>query len=117
MFKLIRRYPNEIVQKETPDVIEKCTEEDNTLMGSNFAFGILNIGDRNTELFECIEYSLKGKRADVIAGLVQRALAHAEEPEVIDLCSGSGGPMVQVVHVMGVKVGEEQVLEGNPIAL
>ena len=33
-----------------------------------------------------------------LAELVARALAHANEPHILDLCSGSGGPMPDVVE-------------------
>lgn len=35
-----------------------------------------------------------------MAGLLSRALDHAEEAKVIDLCSGSGGPMPEVVALV-----------------
>ncbi|WP_247232183.1 hypothetical protein [Telluribacter sp. SYSU D00476] len=37
---------------------------------------------------------------DELAGLIYRALKHTPTPAIVDLCSGSGGPMIEVVNTI-----------------
>lgn len=38
--------------------------------------------------------------APMLAGLLARALPHASKPQIIDLCSGGGGPMPEVYDIL-----------------
>jgi hypothetical protein len=46
--------------------------------------------------------------SEEMAGLVDRALKHAESNTIIDLCSGSGGPMPEVLNILKDKYGVEK---------
>lgn len=45
--------------------------------------------------------------AEVLADLIARALKHASSPRVVDLCSGSGGPLMDVIPILKEKHGVE----------
>lgn len=40
-----------------------------------------------------------------LAGLIAKALPHVKQPRVIDLCSGGGGPMEDVAHLLKTQYG------------
>ena len=46
-----------------------------------------------------VMHNLLGTPADLVQ-LLNRALAHSESPAIVDLCSGSGGPMLEVYRTL-----------------
>lgn len=38
--------------------------------------------------------------SELLADLLVKALGHAEEPHILDMCSGSGGPMIDTLKVL-----------------
>lgn len=53
-------------------------------------------------------HKLLGSKDD-LANLLEKALAHSKNKEIYDLCSGSGGPMVDVYKILKTKEGLENV--------
>jgi hypothetical protein len=49
-----------------------------------------------------------GSSAD-LTQLLQKALAHADTPAIVDLCAGSGGPMLAVYQTLKAQPGAEQL--------
>jgi hypothetical protein len=46
---------------------------------------------------------------DELAALLARALTYTESTRIIDLCTGSGGPMPEVLHILKTKHGFDHV--------
>ena len=55
-----------------------------------------------------VMHRLLGSSAD-LTNLLQRALAHSPTPTIVDLCSGSGGPMLEVYHTLKARPGADSL--------
>lgn len=55
-----------------------------------------------------VMHRLLGSAQD-LTGLLNRALAHSPTPAIVDLCAGSGGPMLEVYPALKARPGHEQL--------